>query len=176
MIPTSKQTGTKAPRRRRSAGATFAELMLATLVVGSAVVASTASLARSTEVYHFFAEGPHEALMLAQEIHEAAMLLPWEAPADGDPQYGPNVYTLWDLDELEIHPPRSAEYEVVVSHPNWEQSMAIRFVDAEDPETEVDPETFEGNYLVELEVTIHEGQDEIGSHTWWMTDPSESEG
>ncbi len=176
MIHSSNKPVANTARRRRTQGASFAELMLATLVVGSTLVASTASLARSTEVYHFFAEGPHEALMLAQEIHEAAVLLPWSAPEDSEPQYGDSVHTLWDLDETEYQPPRSAEYEVIVSHPTWEQVVVVRTVDAADPSIEVDADEFEGNYLVELEVTIFKDLNEVGVHTWWMTDPAETEG
>jgi hypothetical protein len=157
---------------RGTLGATFAELMLATLVVGSAVVASTASLRGSTEVYHFFAEGPHEALMLAQEIHEAAVLLPWVAGEEDD-LFGEGVAKLDDLDGLVFDPPRSAEYEVVISHENWSQEVDIKHVDLADPSIEIDPDTFVGDYLTELEVThISEGE-EMGVHSWWMADPSD---
>ena len=165
---TSRGRGSAA--RRRVAGASFAELMLATIVVGSAVVASTASLRGSTEVYHYFAEGPHEALMLAQEIHEAALLLPWEAE-EADPElFGAGVKGLFDLDDKEFSPPRSAEYEVVISHIGWSQEVDIKIVDLEDPSIEVDPETFEGETLTELEVTIKIGDDVVGTHSWWMSE------
>jgi hypothetical protein len=146
--------------------------MLATLIVGSSVVASSASLRGSTEVYHFFAEGGHEALMLAQEIHEAAVLLPWEEGEEED-LFGDDVDEFLDLDGMVFDPPRSAEYEVVVSHQDWMQEVEIKYVDLQDPSIEVDPDDFEGDYLIELEVTIYREDDEMGVFSWWMADPSE---
>ena len=175
MNPTQLQNrrgGGRRNARRSVLGTTFAELMLATIVVGSAVVASTASLRGSTEVYHFFAEGPHEALMLAQEIHEAAVLLPWQA-GEGEALFGPDVDELSDLDGMSCDPPRSAEYEVVISHENWSQEINIKYVDLADPSIEIDPEEFGDDFLVELEVTIYRDDDEMGVFSWWMADPSE---
>jgi len=50
----------------------------------------------SAAMYHYFADGKHESLMLAQEIHEAALLLPWQAGAEA--KFGEDVYDLYDLD------------------------------------------------------------------------------
>ena len=152
-------------------GSTFAELMLATLIVGTTVVASISSLSQSAEVYHYFAEGPHEALMLAQEIHEAAILLPWEADPGTPAAFGTEIVTIWDLDEEEYNPPRSAEYEVITSHSAWTQEIGIRTVDLENPSVEVDPEDFEGQILLELQVTVLNGNQEVGVFPWWITAP-----
>ncbi len=168
------------PTRRLAAsrgtrGATFAELMLATIIVGTTIVAATSSLSESAEVYHFFAEGPHEALMLAQEIHEAAIMLPWEAEAGAEANYGEDVVTLWDLDEAEFNPPRSADYEVITSHLPWTQSVAVRTVSMVDPTLEVDPDTFEGETLTELKVTIFKANLEVGTFPWWVSEPAKQE-
>jgi len=156
---------------RGTRGGTFAELMLATLIVGTTVVASTASLSESAEVYQFFAEGPHEALMLAQEIHEAAIMLPWEAEAGAPATFGDDVVTIWDLDAAEFKPPLSAEAVTIVSHPTWTQRVTVRTVDLENPTVEVDPDTFEGDTLTELKVTILNGPTEVGVYPWWLSEP-----
>lgn len=109
--------------------------------------------------------------MLAQEIHEGAMLLPWVATPGMDAQFGPDVYTLWDLDEMDFKPPRSAEYEEIVSHATWTQTVAVRHVSLEDPSTVVDPLTFEGDTLVELVVQVAQNNKEYGQFSWWMTEP-----
>ncbi len=166
-----KRPSTRRPQHARQRGSSFAELMLATLIVGTTIVASISSMSESAEVYHFFSDGPHEALMLAQEIHEAALLLPWEAPAGADANFGPDVVTLWDLDEEEFDPPRSAEYEVILSHVSWEQHVEVRVVDADDPTVEVDPDTFEGETLTELAVTVFKGSGEAGTFKWWISEP-----
>jgi hypothetical protein len=147
--------------------------MLATIVIGTTVVASTSSLRGSTEVYHYFAEGPHEALMLAQEIHEVAVLMPWEAEPGDEALFGDDIKDVWGLDEESFSPPRSAEYEVVISHLGWSQHVHVTMVDLDDPSVEVDPDVFEGDMLMELEVIVMRGGDVVGSHSWWISDPSE---
>lgn len=160
-----------APRVAR--GATFVELMLAVLIISTTLVASTSSMRTSSEVYHYFADGKHEALMLAQEIHEAAKVLPWNADAGAEAAFGADVYDLWDLDGQTYSPPRSAEYDVIVSHLGWSQEVEVRVVDMENPEVEVNPATFEGETLTELRVTIFEGELEVDSVGWWLTEPTQ---
>jgi hypothetical protein len=160
-------------RSQRSVrGASFVELMLAVLVISTTVVASTASMHSSTEVYHYFADGQHEALMLAQEIHEAALLLPWDAEAGAPGQFGPDVAKLQDFDGKTFTPPRSAGYEVVVSNIDWTQEVEVNHVDLADPTVEVDPATFEGDTLTELKVTVKQGDVVKGVQSWWMTEPT----
>ena len=167
----------RAPRRgsrRSTTGATFAEVMLSAAIIGTTVVGAMSSLQSTAEVYHYFADGPHEALMLAQEIHEAAVLLPWEE----DPEiagFGDDVDTFFDLHEETFKPPRSAEYEAIVSHAKWRQSVEVVHVDLADPSVVIEnPESFSGDMLVELQVTIHtETNAEMGTFSWWMTEPED---
>jgi len=161
-----------APCRRPVRGATFIELMLAVLVISTTVVGSTASLQSSTEVYHFFSDGKHEALMLAQEIHEAALLLPWTAPAGSPAQFGTNVAKLNDLNGKSYAPPRSADYDVVISHLQWSQTVELHQVDLEHPETEVDPATFSGPTQTELKVLVKKDGVLIDTFTWWLSEPT----
>lgn len=168
---TSASRGVPQTRRSRTeAGTTFAELMLATIIIGTTVVGASSSLSQSASVYHYFTDGPHEALMLAQEIHEAALLLPWEAAPGAAANFGEGVVTLWDLDEQEYHPPRSAKYELVTSHPLWTQQVDIDFVDLEHPTTVVDPDVFEGETIPRLNVTMFNGALEIETFHWWMSE------
>jgi hypothetical protein len=157
--------------RRAQAGSTFVELMLAVLVVSTTLVASTASMHGSAQVYHFFADGKHEALMLAQEIHEAAKVLPWESGGSDPYLFGEDVFNVWDLDGKTFDPPRSADYDVVVSHIGWSQSVEVMVVDMNNPDVEVDPETFEGSTLVDLKVTIKQGEEEVDVVDWWLSPP-----
>lgn len=163
----------RTPAARRQAGATFVELMLAVLIISTTVVASTSSMRASAEVYHYFSDGKHEALMLAQEIHEAAKLLPWDAEGVEEPGFGTDVYDLWDLDGKEYSPPRSAEYDLVVSHIGWTQEVEVRVVDMDDPEVEVDPATFDGETLVELRVSVLNGSQVVDEVGWWMSEPTQ---
>ena len=161
-----------APSRRPVRGATFVELMLAVLVISSTVVGSTASLHSSTEVYHYFADGKHEALMLAQEMHEAALLLPWTAEPGAPAQFGSDVAKLADLNGKTYLPPRSADYDLVISHLDWSQTVELHQVDLDHPETEVDPATFTGPTQTELKVIVKKAGVEVGTFTWWMSEPT----
>lgn len=146
--------------------------MLAVIMIATTVVASNSSLRASTEVYHFFSGGAHEALMLAQEIHEAALLLPWDSQPGDDPLFGPDIYEFADLDDEEFSPPRSTQFDEVVSHLGWTQEVEIRIVDIDNPAVEVDPDTFLGETITELTVTILSETAEVGEFSWWMTDPN----
>ncbi len=160
-------------RRKRSViGATFVEVSLATVIIATAIVGAMSSVTETAKVFHYFSDGPHEALMLAQEIHEAALLLPFEEVAGQNDLFGANVSTVYDLDDRIYSPPRSAQYEAISSHQFWKQSVEVRHVELDDPSQEVeDPASFAGEMLTELKIVIHEGDLEKGSFTWWMTPP-----
>jgi len=161
-----------ASRCRSVRGATFVELMLAVLVISTTVVGSTASLQSSTQVYHYFTDGKHEALMLAQEIHEAALLLPWSAPESSPALFGSGISELADLDGKTFAPPRSADYDVVISHLTWSQVVELHQVDLEHPDVVVDPATFDGQMQTELKVTVKSAGVEVGTFTWWLAEPT----
>lgn len=162
------------PRRKRSiVGATFIEVSLATVIIATAVVGAMSSMTETAKVYHYFADGPHEALMLAQEIHEGALLLPFEPVLGENDLFGTNVETVYDLDGRTYSPPRSAQYETIHSHKHWSQAVNVRLVAVDDPSVEVEnPEAYGGPTLTELTVTVFdELNQEAGAFTWWMAPP-----
>lgn len=157
---------------RHQRGSSFAELMLAVLIISTTVVASHSSLTGTVSAYHYFADGEHESLLLAKEIHEAALLLPWEEDTGSEASFGADVDTLFEMDEKHYSPPRSAGYDVVTSHLGWSQTVEIKTVSMADPTVEVDPATFGGAKLTELSVLVKDGDKVIGTHHWWLTDPA----
>jgi hypothetical protein len=159
------------PPHRSQRGSSFAELMLAVLVISTTVVASHSSLTGTVSAYHYFADGAHESLLLAKEIHEAALLLPWQEEDEGTAHFGNDVQSLYELDGKVYSPPRSAGYDVVTSHIGWSQNVEIRTVSMADPTVEVDPEEFQGAVLTELTVAVKDGDRLIDTHSWWLTEP-----
>lgn len=157
--------------RRSERGSSFAELMLAVLVVSTTVVASHESLTGTVSTYHYFADGGHESLLLAKEIHEAALLLPWDAEDEGEAGFGPDVFSLGDLNNKTFSPPRSAGYDIVTSHIDWSQVVHVRTVSMVDPSIQVDPLTFAGQTLTELTVDVKQGDRPVGTYSWWLTAP-----
>lgn len=162
----------RTPARRAQLGTSFAELMLAVLVISTTVVASHSSLTGTVSAYHYFADGAHESLLLAKEIHEAALLLPWESGTESEASFGADVHTLYELDGKVYSPPRSAGYDIVTSHLGWSQTVDIRTVSMTNPSVEVDPSTFTGPTLTELSVAVKDGEKLVGTHSWWLTDPT----
>jgi hypothetical protein len=153
-------------------GTSFAELMLAVLIISTTVVASHSSLTGTVSAYHYFADGAHESLLLAKEIHEAALLLPFKAEDEGTAHFGPDVFSLFELDDKVYSPPRSAGYDIVTSHVGWSQSVNIRTVSMADPTLEVDASTFTGPTLTELSVAVKDGEKLVGTYSWWLTEPT----
>jgi hypothetical protein len=155
-------------------GASFAELMLAVLILSTTVVASHSSLTGTVAAYHYFADGAHESLLLAKEIHEAALLLPWQEEAGSEAQFGADVQSLFDLDGKVYSPPRSAGYDIVTSHIGWSQTVEIRTVSMADPSLEVDADDFGGPTLTELSVAVKDGTNKlVGTFSWWLTEPTD---
>jgi hypothetical protein len=146
--------------------------MLAVLVISTTVVASHSSLMGTVSAYHYFADGAHESLLLAKEIHEAALLLPWEHGTESEASFGPDVHTLFELDAKVYSPPRSAGYDIVTSHLGWSQTVSVRTVSMDDTSLEVDPSTFTGSMLTELAVAVKDGEKPVGTYSWWLTEPT----
>jgi len=146
--------------------------MLAVLIISTTVVASHSSLMGTVSTYHYFADGGHDSLLLAKEIHEAALLLPWEHGSESEASFGPDVHTLFELDGKVYSPPRSAGYDIVTSHLGWSQTVSVRTVSMNDTTVEVDPSTFTGQMLTELTVAVKDGEKLVGTHSWWLTVPT----
>lgn len=146
--------------------------MLAVLVISTTVVASHSSLMGTVSAYHYFADGGHDSLLLAKEIHEAALLLPWESGTGSDASFGADVHTLFELDGKVYCPPRSAGYDIVTSHLGWSQAVDVRTVSMTNPSVEVDPSTFTGQMLTELTVVVKDGEKVVGTHSWWLSEPT----
>jgi len=157
---------------RLQRGTSFAELMLAVLIISTTVVASHSSLTGTVNAYHYFADGAHESLLLAKEIHEAALLLPWHEDPESTASFGSDVHTLFDLDGKDYSPPRSASYDIVTSHLDWSQHVEVRTVSMADPNQQVDPVSFSGQTLTELTVEVKDGEKLVGSYSWWLTEPT----
>lgn len=138
--------------------------------MSTAIVAAMSTVADSTKVYDYFANGPYTALLVAQEVHEAALTLPWEAdPEQTDGLFGPDVYELDDIDGMSIQPARTAEWNEITNPLDWKQDVVLNEVDPNDPTI---PAYLDPNALMELEVKVYDAADNIvGTFTWWMSPP-----
>ena len=156
--------------RRDETGTTFADVLISTVVVSTAIVATMTTVADSARVYDYFANGPYTALLVAQEVHEAALVLPWEADAGAtEGLFGPDVFELGDLDGMSIQPARTAEFNPITNPLNWKQEIVLNEVDPSDPTI---PAFLDPDALLELEVKVYDPDDNpVGTFTWWMSPP-----
>jgi hypothetical protein len=128
------------PIRRRAAAFTLMEALLATIIVGTAVLAIVAA----QQAYHQQngqAQHMGAALLLANEIREMTMHLPLRDPITSSAYWGPEpgesaVTQFDDLDDfdgptgdgLTISPPVDATGRVIPDMTNWSQVVTVHNV------------------------------------------------
>jgi hypothetical protein len=164
--------------------------MLATLIVGSALVAAMMSLSSAAQSQAALASGPTTALTLANEIHTLALSLPKTA-GDGTPAHsGSEVAVLDDLDGASFSPPIDASKGALTASTGWTQSVTIDSIDltgaaqtADDDDDdeghghghghghdddEDEDESDSADTLLKLTVTVRQGSAAAGTYTWWI--------
>jgi hypothetical protein len=159
--------GERFASRRATAGLTLIEVLLATLIAGTMLVAATTALTGSVKAQQVMMGDPVTAFGLAREIHSAAQLLP-RTPGDGVPATtGAEVVTLDDLDDATFSPPLSARLASLTGSAGWSQEVHLEHVNlttpgilAEDPETNA--------ALLRLTVTVRQGAEVAGTYIWWL--------
>jgi hypothetical protein len=148
-------------------GFSFVEVLVATVLVGTALVAATAALTGAVKTKDILAGEPTTALGLAREIHGLALLLPRTA-GDGVPASVPSeVVVLDDLDGATFSPPIDAGLTVRSSATGWSQAIDIARVDLASPGTLVVDDGGD-DALLRLTVTIRQGAEVEGTYTWWL--------
>jgi len=158
--------GRFASRRARS-GFSFIEVLLATLVVGTVLVAATSSITGSVQAKHILVGEPGIALGLAREIHTVAQVLPRDAGDGVAATVGSEVAVLDDLDGATFSPPLAANLASLSQSAGWSQQVAIDTVTLAAPDqlaTSADGSAV----LLRLTVTVREGASVVGSYTWWL--------
>ncbi|MHC5209537.1 MAG: hypothetical protein ACYTG2_02320 [Planctomycetota bacterium] len=143
------------------------EVLIATVLVGTALVAASAAFTGAVKTQDSLAGEPTTALALAREIHGLALLLPRDA-GDGVPATLPSeVAVLDDLDGATFSPPVDAGLTVRSEATGWSQAVDIARVDLASPGTlAVDADGDDA--LLRLTVTVKQGADVAGTYSWWI--------
>lgn len=131
---------TKRHNPRSSGGFTLMEVMLATVIVGTAVLA----IVSAQQAYHqhnAWSQKVGTALLLANEVREMTMDLPQHDPISGDAVWGPesnepSVSQFDDLDDFDgtggvgvsFSPPIDAGMNEVPNLPGWSQVVIVENV------------------------------------------------
>ncbi len=157
----------------RHAGFTFIELMLATLFLGTMLVAASSAIGSAAVTKEHGRTVPQTALDFAQEIHAASMLLPRAPGAGVAATSGAGVSILEDLDGAVFSPPIDAGRQAFAGSTRWTQRVALERVLVADPSTtapvpdeEVGEE--EAPWIYVLIVTMELDGAPQGSYSWWI--------
>ena len=166
-LGSGSRPGRRAISCRASSGFSFIEILVATLIVGSALVAAMSSLTAATQSQSALATGPTTALTLANEIHTLALGLPRTA-GDGSPAHvGDDVAVLDDLDGASFSPPIDSRRGSLTSSTGWSQVVRVDPVALSAP-TVTDEDRSSSDTLLKLTVTVRQGADAAGTYSWWI--------
>ncbi len=159
--------GGRATSRRATAGFSFIEVLLATLIVGTMIVTATTALSTAVVAQDTLVGEPITAYGLAREIHSLALVLPRTA-GDGLPAAtGGDVLLLEDLDGANFSPAIGADRATVPGTTGWSQEVLIEAVDLAAPDMlAADPDA--DGVLLRLTVTVREGAEVRGTYVWWL--------
>lgn len=148
---------------RRPAGLTLVEVLVASAVLGTVVVAATHSLTMTAAAQHEVQAQPSTAFELARDVFRVAQTLGREA-GDGLPAESlDELLLLEDLDGAELSPPIDGLMQERDGLDSWTQRTFVRRVGLADPTT-----TQADGDLYELTVVIDEGPDTVGTYRWWL--------
>jgi hypothetical protein len=152
---------------RATAGLTFIEVLFATLIAGTMLVAATSALTGAVKAQAIMAGTPITAFSLAREIHSAAQTLS-RTPGDGVPATtGAEVETLDDLDGASFSPPVSARLANITAATGWSQEVDLESVELERPNTPADASAGSAA-LLRLTIIVREGGTVAGTYVWWL--------
>ncbi len=152
--------------RRAHAGFTFLEVLLATVILGTLLVAATTSLTGSVRAQDIMVGEPVTALGLAREIHSLSLVLPHTA-GDGQPATtGSEVKLLEDLDGAKLSPPIDAAAQPLTSATGWSQEVTLEPVELAQPDRLA--ASAGAATLLRLTVVVREGGAVVGTYVWWI--------
>ena len=152
---------------RASAGFTFIEVLLATVILGTMLVAASTSISGTVQAQSIMSGEPVTALGFAREIHSLALVLPHTA-GDGTPATtGSEVAVLDDLDGAQFTPPIDAAKQTLTAYVGWSQQVLIESVDLASPDQLAASPGAAGT-LLRLTVTVRQGGSVVGTYVWWI--------
>ena len=167
QLGSGSRSGRRAISCRTSSGFSFVEILVATLIVGSALVAAMSSLTVAAQSQSALATEPTTALTLANEIHTLAVGLS-RAEGDGSPAHtGDEIAVLDDLDGASFSPPIDARRSSLAASTGWSQAVSIDPVALAVPAT-ADAGRDSADTLLKLTVTVRQGASPAGTYSWWI--------
>ena len=158
---------------RRCRGFTLAEVLITAMVIGTAFVAATWSMAATAKTKAAYDEADNPSGWLAQEIFSLADGLPRTPSGPSGVSSGFAVVALNSLVGANFSPPIAADKTIVPGFDGWKQSVALSIYSVSDltHPTALDPTLGlppESDKVYRLDVTVqHDGQT-VDTYSWWL--------
>jgi hypothetical protein len=167
-------TTTNTTAARRQAGFTFAEVLMATVIVGFAVISSSWALAGAVSTKHELKETPFTASQLAKEIYECAEAIPREPTGTVAVTSGGAVTALDNLIGATFSPPILADGSTLTEMADWTQTVDLEVYALDDLTTPTGEDAWLGlsehaERMFKLTVTIQKDGADVDSFHWWIT-------
>jgi prepilin-type N-terminal cleavage/methylation domain-containing protein len=158
---------------RRPAGFTLIEVLITALVIGTAFVAATWSMAATAKTKAAYDQASSPAPFLAQEIFTLADGLPRVPSGTTGVTSGAAVFALDSLEGASFSPPILADGSEASGFDDWQQDvdLSIHSIDDLDHPADLDPADGlppESSFVYRLEVSVrHEGE-VVDTFSWWI--------
>ncbi len=172
---TSGEPHAKRPRRSATdQAATLIDVLVATMILGIALISVTESTSRTVELKATLEQDPTTAYVLAKEIFELAQTLPKQPSGVTAATSPTQVEALDSLAGAEFSPPLLANGSVDSAHTGWTQVVDLALYDLDDLGTPTgeDATAKVGAHqarLYQLRVAVLQGTEEVGVYRWWLT-------
>jgi len=160
---------------RPARGFTLLEVLIATVLVGVAVVSTSWAMAAATRVkLETEATAPVTATMVAQEIYELAKRLPAEPSGVVGATRLEDALALDSLVGAVFSPPIRADGSAFVGVDDWSQEVDLEVYGLSDLETKAVQSALDGlsgsdPQLFQLVVVIKDGDQELDTFRWFLT-------
>lgn len=159
--------------RHRARGFTLVEILVATVIVGLAVVAASWAMSSAVTSKAVLAERPYEATLLAREIHELARALPREPSGVVGVTSAAQVLAIDSLVGATFSPPIRADGSLFPGMSGWTQDVSLALYDMDDLTTPTaddprDAVPASADLLYKLRVRVLKDGSEVDTFEWWI--------
>ena len=159
---------------RHARGFTLIEVLVTAAVLGVALISASWTMSGAASAKTVLEPDAITASLLAREIHALANTLPKEPSGSVGATSAGGVQALDSLEGAVFSPPLRADLSTASDVTGWSQACDLAVFDladlttptADDPTAGL-PE--DGTRVYQLTVTVSQGGETMGTHSWWIS-------
>ncbi len=165
----------KKNRDTRQSGFTMVEILMATVIIGIAVMGSSSAMLGAAQTKHELEdEAPFQATLLAKEIHELAQALPKTPSGVVGVTKAADIAALDSLVGATFDPPICANGKANLELAGWTQEVDLQLYDLNDLSAATGETAWMGvdkhsERMYKLIVTIKQHGAVVDTYNWWVT-------